>query len=138
MVSIISFLKCSNSYILVLFSTFSQFLPSLFSSTSLFYVFTSSLPFRSSSSHSLSIPFAFCSPSSYGLPFSGSSNCLLLFAHMVCVTLGCVVACRRPRWSPFFLPYNWSVPRMEKIIPLNSMQFRGIKRSRIVPHVVVP
>lgn len=86
----------------------------------------------------LSIPFAFCSPSSYSLPFSGSSNCLLLFAHMVCVTLGCVVACRRPRWSPFFLPYNWSVPRMEKIIPLNSMQFRGIKRSRIVPHVVVP
>lgn len=86
----------------------------------------------------LSIPFAFCSPSSYGLPFSGSSNCLLLFPHMVCVTLGCVVACRRPRWSPFFLPYNWSVPRMEKIIPLNSMQFRGIKRSRIVPHVVVP
>lgn len=86
----------------------------------------------------LSILFAFCSPSPYGLPFSGSSNCLLLFAHMVCVTLGCVVACRRPRWSPFFLPYNWSVPRMEKIIPLNSMQFRGIKRSRIVPHVVVP
>lgn len=55
MVSIISFLKCSNSYILVLFPTFSQFLPSLFSSTSLFYVFTSSLPFRSSSSHSPSL-----------------------------------------------------------------------------------
>ena len=110
-------------------------------------VFTSSLPFRSSPSRSRS-PSLFCCSSSP--PSQSASHRVLRLSSFIlaCGVRDPGVRCcmsSSSRWSPFLLPHllhllpcNWPVPRMEKIILLNSMQFKEIKRSRTVPHVAAP
>lgn len=89
----IGFFKCAESTIFLPSSTFSLFffsLSSFFFASSCFYFFAP-FPFVSLA---LSRPLPlFCSPfvPLRSLPLSEFSDYLLLFSHMVCVTLGCVV-----------------------------------------------